>query len=254
MSSFHIDPEFQPLAREIGLDADAIFTHELIKPWRVLNDRENCTLDYDAMDGSHVRWHVKRFPASNGKAADAEVQGVRLLNDAQIPTIRLVGWGKDNAGRAFVISQDLEGFRDSEKLVLDGLDFLDLLPESAALVAKLHNAGLHHRDLYLCHIFSRVRPSTTHMRLIDVTRVKKLPWLFRRRWIVKDLAQFHFSLTKLSVDEFLRGKWMFEYCKARGIRHGKWLYGSVIRKANWIAKHDAKLRKDQPTRNISIPQ
>jgi hypothetical protein len=43
--TFDVVPAHQPLVRELGLDADAIFARDDIKPWRTLPDRENCLLD-----------------------------------------------------------------------------------------------------------------------------------------------------------------------------------------------------------------
>ncbi len=48
----HANTSRQPIFRELGLDADTIFTHPSIQPWRTLKDRENCTLDFDAPDGT----------------------------------------------------------------------------------------------------------------------------------------------------------------------------------------------------------
>jgi hypothetical protein len=253
MSTFHVDPKFQPLMREIGLDADAIFTHPLIKPWRTLDDRENCTLDFTSMSGDSIRWHVKRYPQGNARTAHAEVEGAKLLCDAGIPTLNLIAWGEDATGRSFTISEDLAGFEDSEKLVRNGLWFAPELDEACAkMTGDLHDAGLHHRDLYLCHFFCRIKASKTELRLIDVARVKKLPKLFRSRWIVKDLAQFWYSLTQAGVTDEDRRSWLWKYARYRGISAVQWLAWRVKRKATWIARHDAKLREKQPGRNISL--
>ena len=40
--------------RELGIDADAVFTHPLIRPWRMLDDRENCLLDAELRDGRRM--------------------------------------------------------------------------------------------------------------------------------------------------------------------------------------------------------
>src|SRR4051794_39117543 len=97
----YVSPQYQPIFREVGLDAEAIFTHDDIKPWRVLNDRENCTLDAKLHDGRPARFHIKRnlSPA----VMEREVEGFKLLGQAQIPTAPLVGYGKLADSRAFVI-------------------------------------------------------------------------------------------------------------------------------------------------------
>src|SRR3954466_8490133 len=150
-NTFHVRSDHQPLVREVGLDAEAVFERGDIKPWRTLPDRENCLLDATAGSGTSVRLHIKRFPAGvKGTPAKDEVRGIELLQRAGIPTVPLVGWGTLADGRSFVVSLDLDGFRDAEKLVQGGLPFAAVLEPTADLAAKLHSANLHHRDLYLC--------------------------------------------------------------------------------------------------------
>src|SRR5215213_3149294 len=100
-SSFYVAPSYQPLMREIGLDADAVFEHPDIKVWRSIPERENATLDA-RWQGKPIRLHIKRY---RGAGADEEARAIRLLNDAQVPTIPLVGWGAIADGRSFVITE-----------------------------------------------------------------------------------------------------------------------------------------------------
>jgi hypothetical protein len=256
-NTFHVIPQSQPLAREVGLDAEAIFQREDIKPWRVLADRENCVLDATRGDGNSVRLHVKRFPASaNGKPAADEVRGIELLQRAGIPTVPLVGWGSLADGRSFVVTLDLAGYRDAEKLVQGGLPFAAILESTADLAAKLHGAGLHHRDLYLCHFFAKtVEGKAPDLALIDAARVKALPGWFARRWVVKDLAQFWYSTTKLPVTDAERDAWLARYARQRGLSKDKQLTlrQAIVRKSAWIARHDRSLNAKQPARNVSLP-
>lgn len=247
---FHVLPKYQPIMRTVGLDAEAVFEHPKIVAWRKLPDRENCTLDAK-LDGKPVRLHVKRYPVATS-AVDDEVRAIRLLQEAGIATVALAGWGKLADGRSFIITEDLGGYRDVEKLVQSGTPFEALLEPTADVAAKLHAAGLHHRDLYLCHFF--VRPDDRDVKLIDVTRVSRLGGILTRgRWIVKDLAQFWYSTIALGIGEELRRRWLLRYATTRGIEMTPRLTRAIERKARWIGKHDAKLKKAQPGRNVSIP-
>src|SRR5579875_2714655 len=71
---FEVLPEYQPILREIGLDAETIFTHPDIQVWRSIKERENCTLDANLVDGRHVRLHIKRFRANGGRLRPADVE------------------------------------------------------------------------------------------------------------------------------------------------------------------------------------
>jgi hypothetical protein len=248
-----VAPRCQPIFRELGIDAEAVFTHELIKPWRSLPDRQNCTLDAN-VSGKPLRWHVKRYAATHAAVTPAEndVAGQRLLADHAIPTADLIAWGRLDDGRSFVILDDLTGYTAADKLVERGLEFDRLLQPSADLAAKLHDAGLHHRDLYLCHFFARLSGEATDLKLIDPARVRRLPRFLRRRWIVKDLAQFWYSTTALPVTEPQREAWLSRYAQQRKIDPSG-LRPKILRKVRWIARHDERLRRQQPSRNVSIP-
>jgi hypothetical protein len=251
---FHVAPQHQALVREIGLDAEAIFDRADIKPWRKLDDRENCIFDATAGSGTSVRLHVKRFGASaKGTPVADEVRGIETLARAGIRTVPLVGWGTLADGRSFVVTLDLEGYRDAEKMVqAKEATFDELLEPTARVASELHASNLHHRDLYLCHFFAKRGSSSLEIALIDAARVKRLPRFFRDRWIVKDLAQFWYSTTSLTVSHAEREAWLMRYAEKRGLSSTKALKRAVERKVRWIARHDERLNAKQPTRNVSI--
>ena len=255
---FLVAPTYQPILREVGLDAESIFTDPRIAVWRSIPERENCTLDADLVDGRHVRWHIKRHqPARGGVTpAEEEARGIQLLTQNGIPTVQLVGWGVLPDRRSFVIAEDLDGFRPADQLLAEGgAEFESLLSPTADMAATLHAKGLHHRDLYLCHFFARVTGGV-ELRLIDAARVKALPRWLSRRWVVKDLAQFWYSTLSLTVTDDQRERWLAEYVRRRGLPESETrrVGGAVRRKAEWIARHDRRLRGRQPGRNVSIPQ
>jgi hypothetical protein len=251
---------YRQILHQLGRNPEMIFTEPAIKPWRRLPDRENCTWDITgdiAGPTGAIRLHVKRFPAM-GSASPArdEAEGYRLLQERGIPAAVVAAWGNLDDGRSFIAIEDLAGFTPADKLVESGLSFERVLGPTAELSAKLHNAGLHHRDLYLCHFLARVEKDRAgEIRLIDAARVRKLPGLLtRRRWIIKDLAQFWYSTTQLAITDSQRDEWLRRYCALTKSEKIESLKRSIQRKSDAIGAHDEKLRRRQPNRNISIPR
>ncbi|HEX4795500.1 MAG TPA: lipopolysaccharide kinase InaA family protein [Humisphaera sp.] len=253
--TIHVAAGAQPLLRELGIDAQSVFDHPKIIPWRTLPDRENCTLDAKLIDGRAIRWHVKRYAPARRKSAAAldEMRGHQLLIDERIATAPLVAWGAFGDGRSFVIFEDLAGYAPADKLIARGTRFESLLRPTADLAAALHRAGLHHRDLYLCHFMAKISGDTIDLKLIDTARVRKLPgMLTRRRWIVKDLAQFWYSTLPLAITDEQRRAWLARYAEQRGLVSAVNLGPAIQRKAKQIGRHDVRLNRRQPRRNISI--
>jgi hypothetical protein len=247
-SVFRVSPTYQPLMRMLGLDAETVFHHPDIRVWRKLPDRENCTLDADLPDGRRVRLHVKRYVSVD--AATPEVAGQRLLTDHAIPTAPLAGWGT-HAGKSFTIFDDLVGYTPADKLLNTGVAFDAILESTAALAAKLHHANLHHRDLYLCHFMVKLDDAKVDLKLIDTARVRNLPgFLTRRRWIVKDIAQFTYSTHAHNITDAQRTAWFDAYAKHGG---SAGIAPAVSRKVRAIARHDARINARRPERNVSIP-
>ena len=255
---FRLAPQYQPSVRLVGLDVDNVFDHPDIQVWRSIADRQNGTIDFETEAGRPTRWHIKRYTAvpSGPTPAEKEVAGIELLQAAAIPTVPLVGWGVLADGRSFVIVEDLAGYRPADKLLFaNGVTFDRLLQPTADLSARLHSTGLHHRDLYLCHFFTRTDAESVDLRLIDCARVKRLPgFLTRYRWIVKDLSQFWYSTYKHpEITDADRDAWLVRYAERAGIDNVARLRRWIERKVAWIARHDVKLHRAQPHRNISIP-
>jgi len=244
---YRAEAAYADLLKQVGLvDAMSIFEHPKIDVWRPITERENAVLDHDG-----GRLHIKRNkPGFSG--VEAEAASLQLLKKAEIESVPLVAWGKLNDGRGFLITDNLDGFEDAEKCVEQGLAFERLLEPTAILAGRLHAAGLHHRDLYLCHFYARVSDTAVDLRLMDAGRVRKLPGWFTRRWLVKDVAQFCYSLEQLRLPKELRDRWLERYTAAGGAKSDPAFCRAVDRKIRWIAAHDARLRRRQPTRNVAI--
>lgn len=244
--TFHLAGGFEGDWRASGLDARRVFDDPRITIWRSIAERENGVLDFEPEPGRRTRWHIKRFRSPDRGAARREAAGIGYLVAAGISTVPLVAWGGLTDGRSFIISEDLRGYVPADRMGGPGPDLRGI----AAVAARLHNFGLHHRDLYLCHFL--VHETRADVRLIDAGRVKRLPgWPWTRRWIVKDLAQLHYS-ARILDEEDRRGLWTC-YFAARGLAIDAAMMRAIERKSGWIARHDRRLKAKRPERDVTLP-
>ncbi len=222
-------------------DAAAWWNDQRINVWRDLPERQNAVIDLD--DG--VRLHVKRFKSSQDDPVGTELEGIRLLHEANIPTLEVVA---HHCGpRPVLVTKDLTGLTSADVLLREGVCFDDLLAPTADLAARLHVAGLHHRDLYLCHFL--LKPDGSDCHLIDAARVRPLPWLTKRRWVVKDIAQFIYSAKQANVPEDRIEAWFTRWARAYSVFPGGWR-DAVESKVRSIGVHDA--RESVRARDVSL--
>lgn len=115
---------------------------------------------------------------------------------------------------------------------------------SAVIVARLHDYGFVHRDLYLSHLFFQPEPADgVPIRLIDLQRVLQHPRFFRR-WVVKDLASLDFSTPTALFSRADRVRWLKRYLDIGKMdRAAKRLVYAVIGKTRRIARHDQRRRR-----------
>jgi len=217
------DPAFQTLLVRTGLGSlEAILGTRQGVCVRALADRENWRLELPDGEGGIRRVHLKKHRTRTWQRwlcwrlamspsptpALREAANAAQLARNGIPVMRIVayGWATRPGGWAesFVLSEHLEGYTELHQWVSRQVavrsagqrspQVAGLIRAVAAAARRFHRAGYNHRDFYAGHWF--VRPIETggfDIRLIDLQRVQYRR-RFRRRWIVKDLAQLGWSL------------------------------------------------------------
>lgn len=176
---------------------------------------------YIVKDVLQLKWPV--VSAAN------EWRAIGRLAGLDVATPRLVGYGRRGCNparlRSFVITEALSGSLSLEVLCegwrnrpLDAFEIQlkrALIREVARIVRRLHEGGVNHRDLYLCHFLldcSDARwgrlPRAPRLYLIDLHRAQ-LRARTPRRWLVKDLGALYFSamdigLTRHDLYRFMR--------------------------------------------------
>lgn len=117
--------------------------------------------------------------------AMTEVAAIQKLDEIGIPNTPLVAYGQRGCNpatmRSFVLTEDLGEILTLEDICKAWLDAApdkacraDVLKALAQLAAKLHRAGLCHRDFYLCHFVvkkSEFEQGKLNLHLIDLHRM-----------------------------------------------------------------------------------
>lgn len=263
------DPDFQPPLEQAGLDGfDAVMATDQGHCMRALSDRENWRLDLAGEGGRsrrvylkkhHVRTLASRLRARMGgepgpTAGRVEAENVRRLTAEGIDVMRLVAYGQklrgDGLVESFVITEDLAGYlplqeflrvrfppRSAAVPATRDPDLERLILEVAEVARRFHEAGYNHRDLYCCHFYIRepVR-GQFEIRLIDLQRVQHRT-RFRRRWLVKDLAQLAWSAPPDRIGCTHRLLFMRHYLGVRKLRaRDKRLIRQVMAKQQFLAR------------------
>ncbi len=262
-----VHPDYAAALRRGGLcDFDALLTapgdHRLHKQglaaWR---QRLVLTLD---TPGGPQRLFLKRYHCPplhrqferlwTRASSTAEIEGswLQRVADLGIRVPPLVAYGSRRQGAvetdsllltAEVPGQSLEQWLPQavERRALHREAKERIARQLASLVARLHSAGLYHRDLYVSHIFVHpLADGDPELYLIDLQRVRQARWR-QRRWRIKDLAALHYSTPATAATAADRIRWMKRYLGTwRLTRPHKALIRAVGRKAARIARHSRK--------------
>lgn len=198
-----------------------------------------------------LRW-VGRAPLTEGRR---EWEHILAFHDRRLPTMTPVAMGErlcaDGYQESFLVTQGLQEYESLERLAPKRfappltpdmiLEKRELIRAVATLTTQMHWSGFYHRDYYWAHVMVRREPAspTPDLRLIDLQRVIRFPWL-RRRWQVKDLAALHYSLreVRLTRTDKLRFLRIYQASAAKDRRFME----AILRKTDKIARHDRALR------------
>jgi hypothetical protein len=221
-----IDAEFRPLLERAGWDRfEAVMAASEGHCWRSMPDRENWRFDLPDGQGGTCRVYVKKHHVRQRRSwlgtvlgrppavtpARLEMENVARLRQAGVESMRVIALGErfhdDGLVESFLVTEELGGFRELQfflpqrfacrgRTITRGRnrDLDHLIRRVAEIARRFHETGYNHRDLYAGHFFVR-EPSAGEfeIRLIDLQRVQYRR-RFRRRWLVKDLAQLAWSL------------------------------------------------------------
>ncbi len=174
-----------------------------------------------------VGWKEIFKNLANGRlpvlGAQNEWRAIRRLERLGVETMVLEAFGREGGNparqRSFVVTRELKNCTSLESYCADWpnrppvpMRKWRLIRRVAEMTRKIHENGLNHRDLYICHFLLQQpwsgREADLHLYLIDLHRMQQHCRL-SRRWQVKDLGSLWFSaleigLTRRDLLRFLR--------------------------------------------------
>jgi hypothetical protein len=149
--------------------------------------------------------------------AKTEKLAIEKLDAIGIPTTPLVAFGERGlnpaAQQSFLVTRDLGNIVSLEDYCVNWLENpptnkfkRELIIAVAALAKKLHEAGLVHRDFYICHLCldaDLLAKGKIKLYLIDLHRVT-MGQAPKGRAVMKDIAALYFSAMDigLSAEDF----------------------------------------------------
>ncbi|WP_433690583.1 lipopolysaccharide core heptose(I) kinase RfaP [Kosakonia cowanii] len=153
--------------------------------------------------------------------ADREWKAIHRLHDAGVDTMHGVGFGEKGANpinkTSFIITEDLTPTISLEDYCADWLTTPPqprvkrmIIRRVATMVRKMHQAGVNHRDCYICHFLLHLPfdGDEQHLKIsvIDLHRAQMRAHV-PTRWRDKDLIGLYFSSLNIGLTQ--RDIWRF---------------------------------------------
>jgi hypothetical protein len=179
--------------------------------------------------------------------AGLEVRAIARLQESRINVPEVAAYGVEQCcgleRRSFHLLTEMRG-ESLESWANSQLHRAErrLIISLAEFIARFHNTGCIHRDLYLCHIFVKFDRDEPSFGLIDLARVIHPRWI-RRRWIVKDLASLNYSTPAACATRTDRLRFLKAYLQHHsndGLGDWKSLARAIANKTSRIDRHDQK--------------
>ena len=198
-------------------------------------------------EGLEVKESLKFLMARDPFASPGrrEWDNIQRLESLGIATMPPVAYGEDRGvpllRRSFLVTRRIPSavpmddyMKEHFAVCTSGAALREkraLLWDLGGLVRKLHSAGLTHMDLYLNHVFVKGAPGKDKvLHLIDLQRVARR-WIFKRRWIVKDLAAVIYSARHVPLSTTDLARVFTAYFDGAGALKDRSLIRAAIRRA-----------------------
>ncbi|MBI1347389.1 hypothetical protein GC163_14010 [bacterium] len=203
---------------------DAVFHLKADDVYRQVGERVTSRHELPSASGPRVVY-IKRHGAITWKerlkaysrlswpawGARPEWEAIVAFHRLGVPTMTPILCG-EQAGRSILMTASLEDctrldhwFASAESRDVSQRSVRQqILLSLADMVRRMHTAGYHHQDLYLCHVLWAKAEHPVRLYLIDLGRVQRHSAWTARRWRAKDLAQLLYSAKDCTRAEQLR--------------------------------------------------
>ncbi|MEW6324599.1 MAG: glycosyltransferase [Nitrospirota bacterium] len=134
-----------------------------------------------------------------------EWENILSFHDRRLPTVTPVAMGErllpGGIQESVLLTRGLDEYESLERLAPKRFvppltrellaEKRRLIRAAAELTGRMHWFGFYHRDYYLGHLLLRRGSPQPDLRIIDLQRILRYPWL-GYRWRVKDIASLHY--------------------------------------------------------------
>ncbi len=179
--------------------------------------------------------------------AGNEYRAIKRLGEVGVPTMEVALYCESGANpaqrRSAILTGALDNTESLEHFQPASPTFKRRLIREIGLIAKgMHEAGINHRDFYLCHFLMDNDRGDPLLRIIDLHRAQ-LRARVPERWLVKDLGGLLFSAFNqtLTHRDLLRFVRVYTGRPLRELTHDLPFWRKVIRRAKklYLQDHDA---------------
>lgn len=180
-------------------------------------------------------------------SAKNEWKAIEHLHRHDVDTMTAVAYGYRGVAplwtESFLITEELKNCISLEDVLLKGIwktlsvsERRDLVHLLAETVKKMHEAGVNHRDCYLCHfLWNR---EENRLYIIDLHR-SQIRASVPHRWLLKDIASLYFS----SLSQDIPATYFMRFAKVYGQDKLKDLLPSISKKVEKIQHHNRSLKE-----------
>ena len=180
-------------------------------------------------------------------SAKNEWEAIEHLHRHGVDTMTAVAYGYRGVAplwtESFLITEELKNCISLEDVFLKDVwktltvsERKDLVRLLAETVKKMHEAGVNHRDCYLCHfLWNR---EENRLYIIDLHR-SQIRTRVPHRWLLKDIASLYFS----SISQDIPSTYFMRFAKVYGQDKLKDLLPSISKKVEKIQRHNQSLKE-----------